>query len=105
MQSRPKRWFLHGMLQWIRVDKFMQCRGAYTSTLGLALQLVLNQNIFAAFEIVWPAMIRQIFDSLSFLSIDVDAIRIPMAGVSDSLNVSVAAAVILFEARRQRHNS
>lgn len=36
---------------------------------------------------------------------DIDAIRIPMAGVSDSLNVSVAAAVILFEARRQRHNT
>ncbi len=35
---------------------------------------------------------------------DIDSIGIPMAGVSDSLNVSVAAAVVLFEARRQRHN-
>jgi TrmH family RNA methyltransferase len=32
----------------------------------------------------------------------VTAIRIPMLGAADSLNVSVAAAVLLFEARRQR---
>ena len=29
-------------------------------------------------------------------------VRIPMLGVADSLNVSVAAAILLFEARRQR---
>ena len=28
--------------------------------------------------------------------------RLPMLGVADSLNVSVAAAVLLYEARRQR---
>lgn len=32
----------------------------------------------------------------------ITGISIPMAGISDSLNVSVAAAVMLFEARRQR---
>jgi RNA methyltransferase, TrmH family len=32
-------------------------------------------------------------------------ILIPMGGTIDSLNVSVAAAVVLFEARRQRDNS
>lgn len=32
----------------------------------------------------------------------VRSIRIPMLGAADSLNVSVAAAVLLFEARRQR---
>ena len=32
----------------------------------------------------------------------VTAIRLPMLGVADSLNVSIAAAVLLFEARRQR---
>ena len=32
----------------------------------------------------------------------VRAVRIPMLGAGDSLNVSVAAAVLLFEARRQR---
>ena len=32
----------------------------------------------------------------------VKPVRIPMLGVADSLNVSVAAAVLLFEARRQR---
>jgi RNA methyltransferase, TrmH family len=33
---------------------------------------------------------------------DVTAVRLPMRGVADSLNVSIAAAVLLFEARRQR---
>ena len=33
---------------------------------------------------------------------DVVAVRVPMLGVADSLNVSVAAAVLLYEARRQR---
>jgi TrmH family RNA methyltransferase len=33
---------------------------------------------------------------------DVTAIRLPMHGVADSLNVSAAAAVLLYEARRQR---
>jgi TrmH family RNA methyltransferase len=32
----------------------------------------------------------------------VTAVRLPMLGVADSLNVSVAAAVLLYEARRQR---
>lgn len=33
---------------------------------------------------------------------DVEAVAIPMRGVADSLNVSVSAAVLLYEARRQR---
>jgi TrmH family RNA methyltransferase len=33
---------------------------------------------------------------------DIEAIRIPMRGVADSLNVSVTAAILLYEARRQR---
>ena len=32
----------------------------------------------------------------------VHAVRLPMLGVADSLNVSIAAAVLLYEARRQR---
>ena len=32
----------------------------------------------------------------------VEPVRIPMAGAADSLNVSVAAAVLLYEAVRQR---
>jgi RNA methyltransferase, TrmH family len=32
----------------------------------------------------------------------IEAIRLPMLGVADSLNVSVSAAVVLYEARRQR---
>jgi TrmH family RNA methyltransferase len=35
---------------------------------------------------------------------DDDSIRLPMAGVADSLNVSVAAAVLLYEAWRQRRH-
>ena len=33
---------------------------------------------------------------------DVKAVRLPMHGVADSLNVSVSAAILLYEARRQR---
>ncbi len=33
---------------------------------------------------------------------DVEAVRLPMHGVADSLNVSIAAAVLLYEAMRQR---
>lgn len=33
---------------------------------------------------------------------DVTSVRLPMRGVADSLNVSVTAAVLLYEARRQR---
>ncbi len=41
--------------------------------------------------------------SEAWLGEDVEAIRLPMAGVADSLNVSAAAAVLLYEAWRQRH--
>lgn len=34
---------------------------------------------------------------------DVIAVRLPMLGVADSLNVSITAAVLLYEARRQRN--
>jgi TrmH family RNA methyltransferase len=34
---------------------------------------------------------------------DVEGIRLPMAGIADSLNVSVAGGVLLYEAWRQRH--
>ncbi len=33
---------------------------------------------------------------------DIEAIGLPMLGVADSLNVSVSAAILLYEARRQR---
>ncbi len=33
---------------------------------------------------------------------DIQAVRLPMRGVADSLNVSVSAAILLYEARRQR---
>jgi len=33
---------------------------------------------------------------------DIEAIHLPMHGIADSLNVSVSAAILLYEARRQR---
>jgi TrmH family RNA methyltransferase len=33
---------------------------------------------------------------------EIEAVRLPMLGIADSLNVSVAAAILLYEARRQR---
>ncbi len=41
--------------------------------------------------------------SEAWRGIDVTAVRLPMLGAADSLNVSVAAAVLFYEARRQRH--
>lgn len=35
-------------------------------------------------------------------ALDIEAIHLPMHGVADSLNVSVSAAILLYEARRQR---
>jgi TrmH family RNA methyltransferase len=46
-------------------------------------------------------------DGLSddWLGPGIDAVRIPMLGAADSLNVSVSAAILLYEARRQRDRS
>jgi len=33
---------------------------------------------------------------------DISAVHLPMLGIADSLNVSAAAAILLYEARRQR---
>lgn len=41
-------------------------------------------------------------DGLSDAWRDAEAVSLPMLGVADSLNVSAAAAVLLYEARRQR---
>lgn len=35
---------------------------------------------------------------------DVRAVHLPMGGIADSLNVSIAAAILLYEARRQRQS-
>ena len=40
--------------------------------------------------------------SATWTGADITAIRLPMHGIADSLNVSVSAAVVLYEARRQR---
>jgi TrmH family RNA methyltransferase len=38
----------------------------------------------------------------AWLGPDIEAVHLPMLGVTDSLNVSVSAAVLVYEARRQR---
>ena len=38
----------------------------------------------------------------AWLAPDVEPIHLPMLGIADSLNVSITAAVLLYEARRQR---
>src|SRR5262249_46151866 len=43
--------------------------------------------------------------SPAWRSSDIEPVRLPMLGVADSLNVSVAAAVLLYEARRQRDSA
>jgi TrmH family RNA methyltransferase len=43
--------------------------------------------------------------SLAWQGPAVEAVRIPMLGAADSLNVSVSAAILLYEARRQRDRS
>jgi TrmH family RNA methyltransferase len=40
--------------------------------------------------------------SEAWLGPDIEAVRLPMFGVADSLNVSASAAILAFEARRQR---
>ena len=55
---------------------------------GLALAIVLG-NEATGLSDAWAAP-------------DVESLRLPMLGVADSLNVAVAGAVLLYEARRQR---
>jgi len=38
----------------------------------------------------------------AWLASDIESIHLPMLGIADSLNVSVSAAVLVYEARRQR---
>jgi TrmH family RNA methyltransferase len=40
--------------------------------------------------------------SASWTGLTFEAVRLPMLGVADSLNISVSAAILLYEARRQR---
>lgn len=40
--------------------------------------------------------------SAAWSSDEIEAVRLPMAGIADSLNVSATAAILLYEARRQR---
>jgi len=66
-----------------------------------AQRLHVQANLRGPLAIVLGSESRGLSDS--WRGPDVEAVRLPMAGVADSLNVSVAAAVLLYEAWRQRH--
>jgi RNA methyltransferase, TrmH family len=66
-----------------------------------AQRLHVEANLRGPLAIVLGSESRGLSDS--WRGPDVEAVRLPMAGVADSLNVSVAAAVLLYEAWRQRH--
>ena len=66
-----------------------------------ARRLHVEANLRGPLAIVLGSESRGLSDS--WRGPDVEAVRLPMAGVADSLNVSVAAAVLLYEAWRQRH--
>ena len=45
---------------------------------------------------------RALAARLGWRAEDIERVHLPMHGLADSLNVSVAAAILLYEARRQR---
>lgn len=64
------------------------------------------QRLYADADLTGPLAIalgsERVGLSAAWHRADVEGVRLPMAGVADSLNVSVAAAVLLYEAWRQR---
>ncbi len=83
------------VIEWLRdqrirmVGAWVEAAALYTETdLGGPLALVLGAEAEGLTD-AWRAP-------------DVDAVRLPMLGVADSLNVSVSAAILLYEVRRQR---
>ena len=83
------------VLAWLRAGGFrivaarVEAEAAYTDTdLTGRLALVLGAEADGLTE-MWAGD-------------DVEEVRLPMLGVADSLNVSVSAAILLYESRRQR---
>ncbi|HJW21150.1 MAG TPA: TrmH family RNA methyltransferase [Candidatus Limnocylindrales bacterium] len=66
------------------------------------------QRLYADADLTGPLAIalgsERVGLSAEWHRADVEGVRLPMAGVADSLNVSVAAAVLLYEAWRQRRS-
>jgi TrmH family RNA methyltransferase len=64
------------------------------------------QRLYADADLTGPLAIalgsERVGLSAEWHRADVEGVRLPMTGVADSLNVSVAAAVLLYEAWRQR---
>ena len=67
------------------------------------------QRLYADADLTGPLAIalgsERVGLSAEWHRADVEGVRLPMAGVADSLNVSVAAAVLLYEAWRQRRSA
>jgi len=67
------------------------------------------QRLYADADLTGPLAIalgsERVGLSAEWHRADVEGVRLPMAGVADSLNVSVAAAVLLYEAWRQRRGT
>ena len=61
-----------------------------------------DQNLNEAYAVVLGSEDNGISDEWS--RVEAERVKIPMDGIVDSLNVSVAGAVILYEFRRQRKN-
>ena len=67
------------------------------------------QRLYADADLTGPLAIalgsERVGLSAEWHRADVEGVRLPMAGVADSLNVSVAAAILLYEAWRQRRGT
>ena len=67
------------------------------------------QRLYADADLTGPLAIalgsERVGLSAEWHRADVEGVRLPIAGVADSLNVSVAAAVLLYEAWRQRRSA
>ncbi len=67
------------------------------------------QRLYADADLTGPLAIalgsERVGLSAEWHRADIEGLRLPMAGVADSLNVSVAAAVLLYEAWRQRRTT
>jgi TrmH family RNA methyltransferase len=65
-----------------------------------ATQLYTETDLTGPLAIVLGAEADGLTDA--WLGDEIEAVRLPMLGVADSLNVSVSAAILAYEARRQR---
>ena len=83
------------------VARWLRARGVRIVTTRVdATQLHVDADLTGSLAIVLGSEAEGLSDT--WRGPDLEAVRLPMLGVADSLNVSVAAAVLLYEAWRQR---